>query len=393
VGAVGIRFNAKLSTQGESAVSCACRNGHDEVLEVVFELGARVNGTALPAAIRSGSLKCVDQLLQRKVKVDSKLVELATSRGHADVLGRLLRVCTDFGHSWLIARLDGFGDGQRLLEAAGATAATWTKPVLKFLMEKSGRAAEFAGMVPPSEAILSSSGWKRAEFDAVVARLLRDGTATSQLLRVLIERRWAWNGVYGGPFGRCSSAEFANLVIPPDVTKIGNYVYYSCSGLTQVKIPLGVTMVGDHAFGWCSGLTQMEIPSSVRIIGDHAFEGCSRLARLEIAPGLRTIGQWAFAECSGLTLLKIPSSVRTVGYSAFRSCSRLTRVEIPSGLAQKGDCVFAHVAGIEYLTLVGSPLSSSIIAGLRGCLIPTAKVFGAALAGQRFDCFTIAIPE
>jgi hypothetical protein len=133
VESVGIKFNAALSVAGESAVTCACRNGHDEVLEVLFGLGASVNETALPAAIRSGSLRCVEELLLRKVKVDSEVLELATACGHADVLGRLLGVCSDFGNSWLAACLDDFGDGQRLLEAAGARPATWTGSVLRFL--------------------------------------------------------------------------------------------------------------------------------------------------------------------------------------------------------------------------------------------------------------------
>jgi ankyrin repeat protein len=128
VESVGIKFNARLWKQGESAVSCACQNGHDEILDVLFELGARVNETALPAAIRSGSFKCVEVLLKRSVKVGAKVVELATACGHTDVLGRVVRVCSDFGCSWLIAWLDGFRDGQRLLETAGAT-PTWTKRV------------------------------------------------------------------------------------------------------------------------------------------------------------------------------------------------------------------------------------------------------------------------
>jgi hypothetical protein len=48
------------------------------------------------------------------------------------------------------------------------------------------------------------------------------------------------------------------------------------------------------------------------------------------------------------------------------------------------------VTKLERVTLVGSPLSSSVIAALEGCLMSTGKVVGAALAGQKFGRFTIA---
>jgi ankyrin repeat protein len=183
---VGLKFNVKLSEDGESAVSCACENGHDEVLEVLFELGACVNEAALPAAIRSGSFKCVERLLERKVNVTSRMLELAVACGHADLLGRLLRVCFGFGDAWLISWPDTFGDGQRILEEAGAT-PTWTASGVKLLMEKPGKAAEFAGIVPISATMVGNAGWKVEELQAVTARFLRDRRASPPVLRVLIQ--------------------------------------------------------------------------------------------------------------------------------------------------------------------------------------------------------------
>ena len=56
--------------------------------------------------------------------------------------------------------------------------------------------------------------------------------------------------------------------------KLGNYVFYGCSGLTSLTIPSSVTSIGELAFEGCSGLTSMTIPSSVTSIGWGAFAEC-----------------------------------------------------------------------------------------------------------------------
>jgi ankyrin repeat protein len=407
VESVGIRFNVKLSESGESAVSCACRNGHDEVLEVLFELGACVNDTALPAAIRSGSFKCVERLLERKVKVNSSVVELAAACGHVDVLRRLLRVCSEFGCSWTIAWLDGFGDGQRMLEAAGASA--WTASGVKLLMGRPGKAAELASVVAPPEAMIGAAEWQSAEFQGVVARLMRDGVVPVPLLRAVFERNWT---VDSCPFATCSAAEFAPVVIPPGVSMIGDFALYGCSGLTRVVIPSTVTTIGKYAFWGCSGLTEVIFPPSLTAIGYAAFYDCSGLTRVEIPAGVTTIADWTFGKCSGMTQVVIPSSVTTIGDYAFQYCARLTHVELPSSVGTIGDAAFlgcSHLAQvvipsnvaviegsafsgvtrIERLILVGSPLSPAVVESLDHRLRSTATVVGAALAGQRFGRFTI----
>ena len=57
------------------------------------------------------------------------------------------------------------------------------------------------------------------------------------------------------------------------VTRIGNWAFYDCSGLTSVTIPDSVTSIGDRAFYHCSGLTSVTIPDGVTSIGDSAFYG------------------------------------------------------------------------------------------------------------------------
>ena len=108
--------------------------------------------------------------------------------------------------------------------------------------------------------------------------------------------------------------------------KLGNYVFFGCSGLTSLTIPSGVTSIGIAAFRGCSGLPSLTIPSGVTSIGNYAFSGCSGLTSLTIPSGVTSIGKSAFLGCSGLTSLTIPSSVTSISDRAFYGCSGLTSI-------------------------------------------------------------------
>jgi hypothetical protein len=72
--------------------------------------------------------------------------------------------------------------------------------------------------------------------------------------------------------------EVKDLVIPEDVTRIKDYIFYGCTGLTTVSIPPSVTYIGYHAFEGCTKLTSVNIPSSVTSIASNAFRKCSDCA-------------------------------------------------------------------------------------------------------------------
>ena len=76
------------------------------------------------------------------------------------------------------------------------------------------------------------------------------------------------------------NTEITDLVIPEGVTRIGDWAFYYCSGLTSVTIPSGVVTIGSNAFYSCSGLTSVTIPENVTGIGDWAFYNCSGLTEV-----------------------------------------------------------------------------------------------------------------
>ena len=82
-----------------------------------------------------------------------------------------------------------------------------------------------------------------------------------------------------------------NSKIPDCVTKIGDYAFDGCTGLTSIEIPNSVTQIGNYAFGECTELTTIEIPSSVTEIGDFAFVDCSKLISVTIPDSVLAVGE------------------------------------------------------------------------------------------------------
>ena len=68
-----------------------------------------------------------------------------------------------------------------------------------------------------------------------------------------------------------SGNEIKIIIIPNDITAIGDNAFYNCSGLTSVTIPNSVTSIADYAFEHCSGLTSVTIGSGVTSFGSKAF--------------------------------------------------------------------------------------------------------------------------
>ena len=108
--------------------------------------------------------------------------------------------------------------------------------------------------------------------------------------------------------------------------KLGDYVFFDCSGLTSLTLPSSVTKIGCYALSNCIGLTSLTLPSSITEIGEHAFLNCRGLTNFTIPSGVTSIGTSAFFCCYGLISLTIPSSVTSIGGFAFNDCSGLTSI-------------------------------------------------------------------
>ena len=121
----------------------------------------------------------------------------------------------------------------------------------------------------------------------------------------------------------------SSVILPNELTHIGNNAFFDCASLASVTIPDSVTSIGDLAFFGCSSLESVIIPDSVTSIGTDAFRNCSSLASVTIPDSVTSIGNGAFSNCSSLASVTIPDSVTSIGTDAFQGCNSLTTLYIP----------------------------------------------------------------
>ena len=156
------------------------------------------------------------------------------------------------------------------------------------------------------DAFYACSNWTETRIDVSD---LSKWTTNSVNAKLRGERRLFVNG-----------DELTKLVLPDDLTSIGDSAFSGCTRLTEVVIPKGVTSIGNGAFCDCSGLTSITIPYSVTSIGESAFSGCSGLTSITLPSSIERIGNEAFFACENVQgSVTVPSSVAYVGQRSF-SC-------------------------------------------------------------------------
>ena len=125
-----------------------------------------------------------------------------------------------------------------------------------------------------------------------------------------------------------------NVLIPDNVSIIGDHAFSNCSGLKSIQISNSVETIEDNAFFNCSGLTSLHVPDSVKIIKDSAFSKCSGLTSIKFSNNVTTIGKSTFAGCSSLKDIQIPERVKKIDSWAFQNCTNLTSVVIPDNVEE-----------------------------------------------------------
>jgi len=145
-----------------------------------------------------------------------------------------------------------------------------------------------------------------------------------------------------------------NTVIPTDVTTIGSFSFYGCTGLTEVSFPEGITTISDRAFYGCSNIQSLTFPSTLTTISEWAFSKCSSIPSITLPASLQSLGDYGFYYCNSLDGVTIPESVRTLGNYAFAGCDKMTYISLNEGLQSIGTYCFSGCKGLTTVDIPGA---------------------------------------
>ena len=185
-----------------------------------------------------------------------------------------------------------------------------------------------------------------------------------------------------------------DLVIPDDVTSIGEYTFSHCGSLTSVTIGDSVTNIGDKAFTGCSNLTSVNItdlsswcrilfasnsanplyyahnlclngelvtdlvfPDNVTGIEAYTFSDCENLTSVTFGDGAMNIGANAFFDCGNLTSVTFGDGATNIGEYAFSHCGSLTNVTFGKGATNIGANAFSDCSSLTSVTIPDSVTS------------------------------------
>ena len=214
-------------------------------------------------------------------------------------------------------------------------------------------------------------------------------------------------------FSYCSY--LTRVIIPDNVTKIGDDAFYHCYGLTdatdedlaeaiedeygvkyskdgkrllktnnrlsgEYRVREGTICICNYAFAGLAysenshcivpcgndNLTGVLIPDGVSVIGPGAFYGCKGLTSIVIPVGVTIIESETFKLCSGLTSIVIPNTVTKIESSAFEHCSGFTSIKISDSVTKIESFAFEHCSGFTSLKIPDSVTEIESCA-FRGC--------------------------
>ena len=160
-------------------------------------------------------------------------------------------------------------------------------------------------------------------------------------------------------------SEHATLVVPTAINGFrvvglgeGVFAELSSEHVQKIIVPENVTEIGDEAFADTKGITVV-IEGVLSSVGERAFLNCDGLSAVRLAEGVNHITTEAFMG-SGLRSLIAPSTVSVIEESAFQNCASLQTIVLYGKMAQNDaafvieDSAFRDCTALKTVFLYGT---------------------------------------
>ena len=156
------------------------------------------------------------------------------------------------------------------------------------------------------------------------------------------------------------------VIVPTEVTKIGDFAFVNNYEITEVLIPGGVTSIGEASFNDCTNLKKVTFPITLKEIGHNAFMGCEVLDNVILPDSVEKIGVMAFGSCYNLTNVLLPTELVEIPDYLFLECTSLIGVTIPETMERIGEGAFASCTNLTSITIPAS-VKEICDKAFRGC--------------------------
>ena len=171
------------------------------------------------------------------------------------------------------------------------------------------------------------------------------------------------------PAYMCYNSKVKRLDLP-NITSVGNYAFYGCTGLTTVSLP-SCTTIGQYAFYNCKNITTIYLPA-VTEVQSRGLAGTitGAQARTASLPECITLGIYAM-QGTALTSVSIPK-IQSIGTNQWENCSYLESLTLPAsfnGVVPFSMC--AKCSALEEVIFEGNVVSvaSSAFNNCTACLV------------------------
>lgn len=174
-------------------------------------------------------------------------------------------------------------------------------------------------------------------------------------------------------FEDCKSITHINL--GGDVSSIPDYIFWGCTGITELTIPEYVVSIGGRAFCDCTSLSVLRFEArDCKTMGSKAgpaFLGAP-ISNVIFGPYVTSIPDYAFKGCKTLTSVTIPEDVTSIGAAAFYDCPNLSTVNFNAT-----ECNLSYKAqGQQVITAFNNPAITTVNFGPKVHNIPNYLFYG-----------------
>lgn len=172
----------------------------------------------------------------------------------------------------------------------------------------------------------------------------------------------------------CVAGGISEFTFPNNIEVIGEYAFWGCNNLLELKVPSSVKTLENNAFYACNRLESISLPTTITFLPQYVVGFCYNLQHiwkrttLDINEewvennlgDLEYIGNSAFYFCTNLPEIRM-HDVGRIEDLAFYNCTKLGEIEVSSAtmipqIASSSNKIWGDIENstAEYSTVIGS---------------------------------------